>query len=139
MRRKGSLGIALGALMMLTFAAPAQAAPEQTFVEVAICDRSGGEARVPARSDTTIYYGWVTKSRRQVVKFLERSYVELTVDGERIPNADLLWTKPIQGPSGWYTFWDYRLGRLGHGNSIDTTFTLVFTERHWDGYGWFEE
>jgi hypothetical protein len=132
------MALTFGALMTLGFAIPAQAA-EPTYVEVSICDLSGGDWRVPAQSDTYIYYGWLTKSRRQAVKFLDRSRVDLTIDGQPIPNADRLWTKPTKTPSsGWVTLWQYPIGRLGHGNSINANFQLTFTQRSWDGFGWFE-
>lgn len=128
------MAMTFGALMMLGLAVPAQAA-DPTFIEPTLCHT---EQRVAAQSDVTLYYGWATDARRQAVKFLERSRVELTVDGQLIANADLLWSKPVHTlHSGWVTIWEYKLGRLGRDNSIDTNFKLIFDEPSWDGVAWY--
>jgi len=134
LKRRVFVPVIFAALMALTAAVPVHAA-EPTVIDVWSCDRSGGEYRVGRRSHTTLFYGWLTKARRQAVKFLDRSYVELTIDGMPVANADLLWSRPIQLDENlWAVLWVYELGRLGAGNSIDTNLKLIFTESHWDGF-----
>ena len=82
---------------------------------------------------------WFTKYRRQAVKFLARTHVELAIDGIPVANADLLWSRPFQEDtsdpnSAWGVNWEYVLGRLGAGNSVDVNYKLVTDQTHWDGW-----
>ena len=95
--------------------------------------------RVGRRSEISIFDGWGTKERRQAVKFLDRTHVELTIDGIPVANADLLWSQPRpfdpgDPNSGWGTRWEYKIGRLGPGNSVDVNYKLVTDQTHWDGF-----
>lgn len=136
MKRRALLPVLLGTLLASAIAVPVQAAPEPSFIVTWVCaELNGGEWRVAKKSDVTMAYAWTTKSRRQSVKFLKRSTVELTVDGVAVSNADLLWSIPEQIPTGdWVVRWTYKLGRLGPANSVDVNFRMTFSQDHWDGY-----
>jgi len=140
MKRTLTLPVLMAALIMLAGAIPVRAAvPEPTTIVTWICaEFEGGEWRVPRRSAVTMSYSWATKNRRQIVKFLDRSHVDLTIDGAPVANADLLWSLPYEQPGNpagnWAVDWNYDIGRLGPANSVDVNFKLTFSQAHWDGF-----
>ena len=141
MKRKARWPLLMASLMALAAAVPVRAA-EPTTIPLPACDFfEGGEwARRMRRSEVTVLGPtWFTKYRRQAVKFLARTHVELAIDGIPVANADLLWSRPFQEDtsdpnSAWGVNWEDVLGRLGAGNSVDVNYKLVTDQTHWDGW-----
>jgi len=131
MRR--SLAPLLGATLLLSSVGAVSADSIFTFDPVTCALFEGGSITVDPGTAVVLRSGWIATTHGQIVSFVQASTWLVTVNGTAIDVTPYLQISQIDRKF-WGVVWEYPVGTLGLGDTLNISLDVVFNHPNFDGF-----